>query len=140
VTFGASLAPIVLDASAAVELVLDGSPEIEAAWREWIDADRLILAPPLVWLEVANALLRGRGLSASDVALRLENLEAAGLEAAGRGPIGARAATDLAARHGLTVYDAAYLWLAVDIDGELATRDAALRRAATAEGISLALA
>jgi predicted nucleic acid-binding protein len=39
----------------------------------------------------------------------------------------------------LTVYDATYLWLAVDVDGELATFDRALVRAAQAEGVGLAI-
>jgi predicted nucleic acid-binding protein len=37
----------------------------------------------------------------------------------------------------LTVYDAAYLDLAIDVDGELATLDRALRAAAEAEGVPI---
>ena len=37
------------------------------------------------------------------------------------------------------MYDATYLWLAIDVDGELATFDRALARAAMAEGVPLAL-
>ena len=138
-TFLAPLPPVVVDASIAVELVLDGSASIKAEWGSWIDQDRLMLAPALFWLEVANALLRGQKLPASDVSLRLDGLEAAGLETGDRGAQGARDASDLAAQHGLTVYDAAYLSLAIEVDGELATRDVALARAATAEGIALAI-
>ncbi|MEO8208815.1 MAG: type II toxin-antitoxin system VapC family toxin [Chloroflexota bacterium] len=137
-TFLAPLPPVVVDASIAVELVLDGTPGIRSAWESWIDQDRLILAPALFWLEVANALLRGQKLPASDVALRLDGLEAAGLETADRGAQGAREAIELAARHGLTVYDAAYLSLAIEVDGELATRDVALARAAMAAGVTVA--
>lgn len=138
-TFTTAPAPIVVDASVAVELALDGNAVVAASWARWIDESRMILAPALLWLEVANAMLRGRGLAASAVVLRLEGLEGAGLEITDRGAQGARAATDLAARHGLTVYDAAYLWLAIDVAGELATRDGALAKAAIAEGIALAL-
>jgi predicted nucleic acid-binding protein len=35
------------------------------------------------------------------------------------------------------VYDAAYLYLAMDVDGELATRDRDLIAAAAAEGIEV---
>jgi predicted nucleic acid-binding protein len=49
------------------------------------------------------------------------------------------AALVLADRHRLSVYDATYLWLAIDIDAELATFDADLARAAVAEGVALAL-
>ena len=45
----------------------------------------------------------------------------------------------LAERHRLSVYDATYLWLAIDVDGELATFDRDLARAAAAEGVPLAL-
>lgn len=138
-TFSSAPVPVVVDASIAVELVVDGTAELATTWAEWIDRGRLIMAPSLFWLEVANALLRGRGFAASAVSLRLEGLEAAGLETADRGARGARAATDLAARHGLTAYDAAYLWLAIDVDGELATRDRALIKAAAAEGVALAI-
>ncbi len=66
-------------------------------------------------------------------------LEGAGLEVADRGAAGIRMAMSLAARHRLSVYDATYLWLAIDTDGELATMDKALVRAAGAEGVPLAL-
>ena len=42
---------------------------------------------------------------------------------------------DLAERHRLTVYDAAYLQLALDCEAEIATLDQALGRAAAAEGL-----
>lgn len=138
-TFTTAPVPVVVDASVAVELVVDGSAELATAWAGWIEGGRLIVAPSLLWLEVANALLRGQGLPASAISLQLEGLEATGLESADRGARGARAATDLAARHNLTVYDAAYLWLAIDVDGELATRDRALIKAAAAEGVALAI-
>ena len=40
-TFLAPLPPVVVDASIAVELVLDGSASIKAEWGSWIDQDRL---------------------------------------------------------------------------------------------------
>ena len=43
----------------------------------------------------------------------------------------------LAATHRITVYDALYLQLALDLNGELATLDADLRLAATAEGLTV---
>ena len=63
-----------------------------------------------------------------------------------RTPFTARPARDtiriallLAERHHLSVYDATYLSLAIDVDGELATFDRDLARAARAEGVPLAL-
>jgi predicted nucleic acid-binding protein len=66
-------------------------------------------------------------------------LEPIGLETVDRSAPGVRMALALAERHRLSVYDATYLWLAIDVDGELATLDRALARAAVAEGVPLAL-
>jgi predicted nucleic acid-binding protein len=57
------------------------------------------------------------------------------VDVADRGIAGLVDATDLAARHGLSVYDAAYLALAIDADGELAIGDRSLARAARSEQI-----
>ncbi len=53
-------------------------------------------------------------------------------------PIGVAYAAGLAERHRLSAYDATYLWLAIDVDGELATFDKALAAAAVAEGVPIA--
>ena len=54
-----------------------------------------------------------------------------------RGFVGLSEAVELASRHSLSLYDAAYLALAVDLEGELATLDRALAAAATAEGVAV---
>lgn len=64
-------------------------------------------------------------------------LFATGLEEVATRPVALEDAIRLAARHG-TVCDAAYLGLAIDVDGELATLDNDLLRAAEAEGVSVA--
>ena len=51
---------------------------------------------------------------------------AAGIEAADRGPVGVAYAGGLAEQHRLSTYDATYLWLAIDVDGDLATFGGAL--------------
>ena len=137
-TFLASAQPVVVDASVAVGSVTDEQPAIEAlmAWSR--DAVPL-LAPPLLWMEIANALVRGHRLSPVDVSGILRTLRMSGIEVADRGADGLDAALVLAERHRLSVYDATYLWLAIDVDGELATFDRALARAAEAEGVRLAL-
>ncbi len=128
--------PVVVDASAAIEL-LGG----DARWREtfelWAAEDRLLLSPALFLTEVANGQLRGQKAPVGDVALRIERLAASRIETADRGLRGLLEAIDLADRHGLTVYDALYLQLALDVDGELATLDSRLRDAADAEGVTL---
>lgn len=131
--------PVVVDASVAVDLVGAGEPDLAAAWRAWGNERRLRIAPVLLWPELANALLRSRRLPAVLVAELVAAFAASGIEIADRGAAGVREAIVLAERHDLTIYDAMYLWLAMDVDGELATRDRALVRAATAEGVPLAL-
>jgi predicted nucleic acid-binding protein len=135
-TFITSPRPIVVDASAAVEF-LDANAAWVTAFKEWANDDRTLLCPSHFLAEVANAELRGRRSSSSDVAVRVERIVASGIETADRGLHGLFEAIDLASRHGLTVYDALYLQLALDVDGELATLDADLRRAAEAEGLTV---
>jgi predicted nucleic acid-binding protein len=133
-TFVRSVRAIVVDASAMVDVAI-GNPSSLGRFATWQDAGALLLAPPHFGVEVANALLRGARLEAQDVAARLDALFRAGVEVADRGVPGLVDATDLAARHDLTVYDAAYLALALDVDGELATGDGALAHAARREGL-----
>lgn len=136
-TFLAPLPPVVADASIVVD-VAQAEPVAATAMREWAASARMILAPPIVWPEMGQAM-RKRGLPAAEITARLQLIESLGLGTADRGPRGIAFAVALAERHGLSVYDATYLWLAIDIDGELATRDKALVRAAVAEGVPLAL-
>jgi predicted nucleic acid-binding protein len=128
--------PVVLDASVA-QAVLDADGGAGDALERWAAELRLILVPVVFWIEVANVLVRRRRVPAADAAGDIADLRVAGIEVADGGFEGLTAAIALADRHGLTVYDATYLWLAMDVDGELATFDQALGRAATAEGVPL---
>jgi predicted nucleic acid-binding protein len=138
VTFIAAPASIVVDASITVGSVTGEEPAIKAL-TDWSAAGMTLLAPPMLWPETANALERGHRLSPVDVSELLRALRLSGVEIADRGADGLDAAIVLAERHRLSVYDATYLWLAIDVDGELATLDRALARAAVAEGVPLAL-
>lgn len=135
-TFAVGEAAIVVDASAAIEL-LQGNEDWDRRWREWIEADAMILVPGHFPVEVANALLRGMGLEPQAAVARLERLYESGFETADRKIEGLVAAMRLAAEHHLTVYDAAYLDLALDVDAALATLDGDLRAAARAEGLAV---
>jgi predicted nucleic acid-binding protein len=93
------------------------------------------LIVPAIWPEeVLNALLmmvrRGR-ISASEAMARIQDLGALGttIDEPDYGRT-ARVVYPLAERYGLTVYDAAYLELAMRRDAPLATLDEALIRAA----------
>lgn len=137
-TFSAAPIPIVVDASVAVGSITGEEPAI-VAMQAWAASSALLLAPPLVWAEIANALMRGRRIGSGEVAGLLRALRRTRIEVADRGFDGLEAALVLAERHRLTVYDATYLWLAIDVDGKLATFDRALAKAATAEGVPLAI-
>lgn len=138
-TLGIAPAPVVMDASIAVDLALGEGSDLPTALRRWIVEDRMLLAPAAYWAEVGHALLRRSGWDSIEALRRMGPLEATGIETADRGAPGVRMALTLAERHRLSVYDATYLWLAIDVDGELATLDRALARAAEAEGVPLAL-
>ncbi len=131
--------PVVVDASFAVGLAMGEAAGLPGLVRRWIGEDRMLLAPAVYWTEVGHAILRRSGRDSIVAAGRRAALEEIGMETADRGAPGVRMALALAERHGLSVYDATYLWLAMDIDGELATFDGELVRAAVAEGVQLAI-
>jgi predicted nucleic acid-binding protein len=131
--------PVVIDASVAVDLAIGERVETPDAVRAWIVEGRMLLVPATAWTEIGHAILRRFDGDAVQAIRRLEQVEATGLETADRGPAGVRSAMLLAERHRLSVYDATYLWLAIDVDGELATHDRELARAALTEGVPLAL-
>jgi predicted nucleic acid-binding protein len=76
-----------------------------------------------------------RRRNALETASDLQAVARIGLQVSDGGLPGLIETVALAARHRLTIYDAAYLQLALEVDGELATYDRALAVAATAEGI-----
>ena len=135
-TLSAGVPAIVVDASVAIEFLND-DPDWTQRWLAWAESGAMLLAPGHFAAELANALLRSRRLAASDAWARLDLLFASGVEIADRGLVGLREAIELADHHGLSVYDALYLQLALDVDGELATLDTDLRRAATAESVEI---
>ena len=129
--------PVVVDASVAIELV-NGDAGWRHAFTEWGTDNRLLLCPPLFLAEVANGLIRGRTkMSGADALISVARLIEVGIENSDRGISAIQEAVILAERHDLTVYDALYLQLALDVDGELATLDSDLRRAAIAEDVTL---
>lgn len=94
--------------------------------------------PSLFWFETRNLFLmaerRGR-LRAGEALLVMTQLRALSIEDAGSGGDGR--VLELAARHGLSGYDASYLALAMARDVPLATGDRRLAAAARAEGVVL---
>ena len=125
--------PFVVDASVVVAWALGEIDNIAAEARARLRSDNA-LVPCLWWFEVRNALVqnerRGR-LTEPETAEFLRELArlAISLDQAPD----ERMIMTLARRHRLTVYDAAYLELALRASLALATLDTALLDAARAE-------
>lgn len=136
----ASGSGLVVDASVSAAWFLpdEATPYSEAALQA--TADTRVWVPALWLLEVGNLLLsaqrrrritdaRRRVLVAHAQALRMQ---------VDREPVAMTALDELAARHGLSAYDATYLELALRRALPLATSDAALLKAMAAMGVARA--
>ena len=131
----------VLDSSAALTWVLPGEavPGSDRLLRQ-VTAQGAI-APSLWVFEVANVLLMAERRQRVSFAQRQRALGLLDELAIRLDPASTDLWTDvsaLAVRHGLTVYDASYLELAIRTTLPLATLDRQLRQAAVATGVSLA--
>lgn len=128
---------LVLDASALASWLMPDESGVDLV--DLAAQHEIFTAPWLIWAEIRNILVvsERRGRIASGISDQA-------LEAIGR--LGIVLDTDpsntvvmaLARTHRLTAYDAVYLELALRQRAVLATHDAALKRAASAEGVALA--
>ena len=128
---------IVLDASCCAAWILpdEQSGPAERAARVYADEGATV---PFLWqLEIRNVLLvahrRGR-LDSVLLEQAFAKVEALGIVV--DNDVVLRHVTNLAVKHGLSVYDASYLELAVRRDCPLATLDRRLLAAAVAEGVA----
>lgn len=123
---------LVVDASAAVAyLARQGrGDDVERVLAQWRSAGHQLVVPPHFWLETINALT-GRGRWTGAAALEaLVELESLGLATVQQERPQVLLALDLVERYGLISYDAAYLALAIQRDGQLLTLDSRLAAAA----------
>jgi len=127
---------LVLDASALAGWLMpdeSGADLVALAGRHDVFA-----APMLLWAEIRNILIvaerRGR-MSREHVDQAVETIGELGI-VLDTAPSSA-AVVGLCRRHGLTAYDALYLDLALRETADLATLDAALAKAARAEGVEV---
>ena len=133
-------AAFVVDASVALAWVLpsQASPEAEELLQR-TEAGAELVVPSLWFLEVANGLLvaeRRKIIMAPDRGLALRRLSALALTIDSDNARSAFGRTsELAVQFGLSVYDAAYLEIAVRRALPLGTRDRALRSAAERSGV-----
>ena len=130
-------------------MVLDCSSVLAWFFEDERDADALRLMDalaaarahvPSLWpYEIANAMLvaerRGR-LKADSIADGMEAMEALDIVVE-PGKTIERELVELARQNSLSVYDASYLALAIQLKIPLATRDAKLKRAAKSVGVKL---
>ena len=128
----------VLDASIALAWLLneETEPQANRAWLRLSDGDVLV---PQIWhFEVRNGLLvamrRGR-IAREAPAQLLRALERFRIRTDVEPDL--ETAFDLADRHRLTIYDAAYLESALRNSAPLATLDKALAQAAASQGLPL---
>lgn len=129
---------VVVDASFAVFLGVSGAgPSTGTGPRAFSQLE--LKAPPIFWHEVASAL-RGmvsrREIDRTRRSATLDGIRLLGitLEAA---PPRIERVIEVSDRYQLTIYDAAYLELAIRTGSELATRDGGLIKAAPRASVGL---
>lgn len=132
----------VVDASVVAAWVLpDEDNEAAARWIAY-DAGQSLIAPFHFPAEMANVILvaiRRRRITELQAALFRQKVAALDLEIDDVGQASLALRTPLLAQtHGLTIYDALYLELALRRNLPLVTFDRDLRRAAEAEGVWIA--
>lgn len=131
--------PFVLDSSVALAWVLPDEASADAERIETrLASDSAVV--PAVWpLEVVNALLtasRRARIDEDDVRASLAHLQRLPIEVENANMTATfDAVTVLAAKHGLTSYDAAYLELGKRRNLPLATLDRKLREVCAVEGL-----
>jgi predicted nucleic acid-binding protein len=126
----------VVDASVAAKWFppLDREPlasEAHAVLNRWIQGEIDLLAPDLIWIEIANILWRS--VRQNRCSLREADSVLALMHEQGLPTVPAQALLDsafrIAVRHGRAAYDNLYVALAVDRDSQLVTADEKLANA-----------
>lgn len=117
--------PLVVDCSVLAALLFD-EPERELAAEHL--GGRMLHAPWLLDVELAS--VASKKADAGELAAAEQGLADYQALAIHRHPVDPPALLDLGRRYRITVYDAAYLWLAENLRAPLATFDQQLGRAA----------
>ncbi|MCE0482630.1 MAG: type II toxin-antitoxin system VapC family toxin [Methylacidiphilales bacterium] len=134
--------PLVIDGSAILGILFrDGESAFTLKTLEALRRNPRLYVPSHWWVETANGLLmaeRRKRYSQSEITEALEFIQALPVitdEQTAEKCVGET--FSLARQYGLTIYDAAYLELALRQKTRLATTDKALARAAAASGVDL---
>jgi predicted nucleic acid-binding protein len=117
----------VVDASALGAAVFE-EPEAEVVRRRMAGSD--VVAPSLLWFEMASVCLKKLRIYASERQMVLDAYHYFLKMTILPKPVDHRTIPILAEELGLTGYDACYVWLARSLDAELVTLDQRLARAA----------
>lgn len=127
---------LVLDASALASWLMPDETGVDLAALS--ESHSVFAAPSLLWAEIRNILVvaerRGR-IDRETVDLAIAAIDDLGIKL--DSSPSSHAVMSISRRHGLTVYDAVYLDLALRAGAALATCDQALARAARAEGVEV---
>lgn len=131
----------VLDASVTMAWTFpDERSEIADAALELLQTEQAMV-PALWWFEIRNVLIMGERRGRFDAVATVTALaRLAQFSIQVDSAPDETSLLDLARRHRLTIYDAAYLEIATRRGIKLATLDKAMRAAAQADGISLVMA
>ena len=121
---------LVIDASAALGILLREPGSEEAQERLTGALGGELLVPGHFWLEVTNVLVRRYGCEPDDVVAAMRELDEMQPVTVVLDRPAILHGLELMARHGLTAYDAAYLALAEVADAQLLTLDGRLAAAA----------
>jgi len=130
----------VIDTSALIRLFVPDGPVLdglEAFLRGVERGNNRAVAPDLLLIESANVLNKKRTsgeLSDEEACALLEDVLAMPIRIIEHGPL-VPSAFELAGEHRITVYDALYLALALDLGAVLFTSDNDLRQIADALGV-----
>lgn len=132
---------VVIDASFAIAALSPDEADEHAMEVLAGTGENQRLAPAIWHAELANVLVRKhrRGLMSRETAFDIWRValkvDIATCDASP--PVFGREVMPLALRHGLSSYDALYLWVALSHSASLATFDKALMRACDVEGVKV---
>lgn len=122
------MATIAVDTSALAAIVFHEPSSDEVASR--LDAADRVVAPVLVWFELANICWNKIRRHPDQREWLLDRLDHAFDLPVELEPVEYRAAAELACESGLSAYDASYLWLSRTLGADLVTLDEPLAKAA----------
>jgi predicted nucleic acid-binding protein len=130
----------VVDASVVLKwLLAEPSAEAEALLEKHLNGGDPLVAPELLYYEIGNVLVIKTKLTAQETSELFGYFMDLHIEAYSLGADEYETAIDLAHQYKLSVYDAAYLGLALALDSRLVTADRRLATRAAATKIIQAI-